>query len=101
MQAKALKKEFVDPICGMTVDPASAAGTSERDGVRYYFCAPGCKQKFDAGVAGEVVAQTGCCGGEAAIEAPVQLSAAPVQLTSLRRPAPTAGHTHAQHTHAA
>ena len=42
MQAtEVLREEFVDPVCGMTVDPARAAGTSERGGVRYYFCAPG------------------------------------------------------------
>jgi Cu+-exporting ATPase len=36
-----------DPVCGMTVDPAKAAGQSERDGKTYYFCSPGCKKKFD------------------------------------------------------
>ena len=50
MEATAAKKEeFVDPVCGMTVDPGREAGTSERDGVRYYFCSAGCKAKFDAG----------------------------------------------------
>src|SRR5215207_1012860 len=90
--AKVLKEEFVEPVCGMTVDPARAAGTSERDGVRYYFCSPGCMQKFDAAGPGEAVSQAGCCG---AAEAP----AAPVQLTMTRRtsaPAP-AGHAHAHH----
>ncbi|HEX8147984.1 MAG TPA: heavy metal translocating P-type ATPase [Pyrinomonadaceae bacterium] len=79
-----MKQEFVDPVCGMKVDPARAAGTSERDGVRYYFCAPGCKQKFDAAGSGESTSQASCCGGAAA-EAPAQLSAAPVQLTTIRR----------------
>jgi Cu+-exporting ATPase len=93
MQATVLREEFVDPICGMTVDPARAAGTSERDGVRYYFCSPGCKQKFDG--AAESYAQAGCCGGAAA-EAPVQLSAAPVQLTMLRKSSASAQeHEHA------
>jgi Cu+-exporting ATPase len=82
MQATAMKEEFVDPVCGMTVDPARAAGTSERDGVRYYFCSPGCKQKFDAAGSGESVSQAGCCG---AAEAPAQLSASPVQLTATRQ----------------
>jgi Cu+-exporting ATPase len=41
----------IDPICGMTVDPAYAAGSSERDGKTYYFCGLGCKKKFDAGPA--------------------------------------------------
>jgi Cu+-exporting ATPase len=37
-----------DPVCGMQVDPAKAAGSSERNGKTYYFCSPRCKQKFDA-----------------------------------------------------
>ena len=36
-----------DPVCGMDVDPASAAGSSEYEGQRHYFCSPGCKQSFD------------------------------------------------------
>ena len=36
-----------DPVCGMDVDPASAAGSSEYKGKTYYFCAPGCKKSFD------------------------------------------------------
>ncbi len=36
-----------DPICGMDVDPAQAAATSEYNGQTYYFCAQGCKKKFD------------------------------------------------------
>jgi len=37
----------IDPICGMTVDPAKAAGTSEYRGQSYYFCSAGCKEEFD------------------------------------------------------
>lgn len=36
-----------DTVCGMTVDPTSAA-YSDHDGNRYYFCCAGCKEKFDA-----------------------------------------------------
>lgn len=36
-----------DPICGMDVDPKSAAGQSEYEGKTYYFCSSGCKRKFD------------------------------------------------------
>jgi Cu+-exporting ATPase len=36
-----------DPVCGMTVDPARAAGKSDHAGRTYYFCAPSCKSKFD------------------------------------------------------
>ncbi len=37
-----------DPICNMTIDSQTAAGTSEYKGTTYYFCSAGCKQKFDA-----------------------------------------------------
>jgi Cu+-exporting ATPase len=37
-----------DPVCGMQVDPASAAGSSDYKGQTYYFCSKGCKAKFDA-----------------------------------------------------
>ena len=37
-----------DVVCGMTIDPAKAAGTSEYQGRTYYFCSKGCKAKFDA-----------------------------------------------------
>ncbi len=37
-----------DPVCGMTVDPKTAAGQSEFNGQIYYFCALGCKKSFDA-----------------------------------------------------
>jgi Cu+-exporting ATPase len=38
----------IDPVCGMTVDPASAAGVSQHQGKSYYFCSRGCKDRFDA-----------------------------------------------------
>jgi len=36
-----------DPVCGMDVEPATAAGHSEHNGQTYHFCGTGCKQKFD------------------------------------------------------
>ena len=36
-----------DPICGMQVEKAEAVATSEYQGKTYYFCAEGCKKKFD------------------------------------------------------
>lgn len=36
----------IDPICGMTVDPATAAGHCAYKGVTYYFCAPACLETF-------------------------------------------------------
>ena len=38
----------VDPVCGMQVDPAKAAGSYEYQGHRYYFCSRGCLAKFQA-----------------------------------------------------
>ena len=36
----------IDPVCGMTVQPASAAGSHEFQGKTYYFCAVSCLTKF-------------------------------------------------------
>ena len=36
----------VDPICGMTVDKATAKHTLEIDGETFYFCCPHCKARF-------------------------------------------------------
>jgi len=37
-----------DPVCGMTVDPATSKHRSVRDGREVHFCCAGCKAKFDA-----------------------------------------------------
>ena len=37
-----------DPVCGMQVEPAKAAATSQYQGKSIYFCSQACKQKFDA-----------------------------------------------------
>lgn len=36
-----------DLVCGMDIDAATAAGTSEYNGKTYYFCSLGCKKSFD------------------------------------------------------
>jgi Cu+-exporting ATPase len=38
----------IDPICGMMVNPATAAGSFNHEGRTYYFCSAGCLQKFIA-----------------------------------------------------
>jgi Cu+-exporting ATPase len=38
----------LDPVCGMTVDPKQAAGSSIHQGKTYYFCSKGCIAKFEA-----------------------------------------------------
>ena len=36
-----------DPVCKMTVDESSAAATADYKGKTYYFCAAGCKERFE------------------------------------------------------
>lgn len=39
--------EALDPVCGMTVEIATARWKSEYNGRVYYFCSPGCKHSFE------------------------------------------------------
>ena len=36
-----------DLVCGMDVDPATAAGRTDYKGQTYLFCGSKCKEKFD------------------------------------------------------
>ena len=72
----------IDPVCGMSVDPATAL-SAEHDGTRYYFCCEGCRTKF-----------TGDPGK--------YLNAKPFALPPRKTTAavaPGAGHAHAGHDH--
>lgn len=40
-------EESIDPVCGMTVEVASARHTFEHEGTTYYFCCPGCRKAFE------------------------------------------------------
>lgn len=54
-----------DPVCGMSVKPAQAAGTATHEGETYYFCNPRCLQKFNAnpsGFANKQPSGDDCCG---------------------------------------
>ena len=42
-----LRRGARDPVCGMTVDRRNAV-TSELRGRRFYFCGPGCRERFEA-----------------------------------------------------
>jgi P-type Cu+ transporter len=37
-----------DPVCGMSVDPATAKHKAEHAGSTYHFCSAGCREKFAA-----------------------------------------------------
>lgn len=86
----ATKTLVTDPICGMRIDPQTAAGESERDNQIYYFCSLGCKEKFDAAErAADASPQTSCCTeSEVAAPAPATCcgggdgNIAPVQLSA-------------------
>jgi Cu+-exporting ATPase len=41
-------RPLVDPVCGMTVDPATAAAIATHDGVQVHFCSAGCRDTFVA-----------------------------------------------------
>ncbi len=60
-----------DPVCGMSVDPATSKHRFEYRGETYHFCAAGCRTKFAADPqayldkskpVAERSAKTGCCG---------------------------------------
>ena len=61
--------KVVDPVCGMTIDPEKAVGSSQFAGETWHFCSRGCEAKFDAApasyVAREVAAapEGSCCTG--------------------------------------
>jgi Cu+-exporting ATPase len=56
-----------DPICGMTVDEATALH-AERDGQTFYFCSEHCRKKFRSQDA-PTKPQGDCCGGHAGVAA--------------------------------
>jgi Cu+-exporting ATPase len=51
-----------DPICGMTVEEATAL-RAERDGQVFYFCSEHCRKKFLAEAQPMNVGESPCCGG--------------------------------------
>src|SRR5437763_1135058 len=57
---------LTDPVCGMTVDPATAAGTAEHEGRTYGFCCRGCLERFRAAPA-EFVGRPGAAGPGVAV----------------------------------
>lgn len=45
-RTKVLGSDHIDPVCGMTVDPLTAAAKGEFQDQTYYFCSIGCAGKF-------------------------------------------------------
>jgi P-type Cu+ transporter len=48
MNATTSVTTVVDPVCGMTIDPANAVGSTTHEGSKYHFCSRSCETKFDA-----------------------------------------------------
>lgn len=46
-----------DPVCHMDIRIEDAAGSSEHNGLTYYFCNMGCKADFDADPEGVLAAE--------------------------------------------
>ncbi len=42
-----MNMQHTDPVCGMRVDPEKSAGKTTFKNIEYYFCAVGCKKRFD------------------------------------------------------
>ncbi|WP_409999025.1 heavy metal translocating P-type ATPase [Bradyrhizobium sp. SZCCHNRI2007] len=61
---------MTDPVCGMSVDPATSTHRFEHQGQTFHFCSAGCRTKFAADpakylAAAVAPAATGsCCGGD-------------------------------------
>ena len=50
-------QQATDPVCGMTIDPTTAAATTEHDGQTYHFCSERCHDTF--------IADPDACAGQA------------------------------------
>ncbi|HTA18489.1 MAG TPA: heavy metal translocating P-type ATPase [Polyangia bacterium] len=61
-----------DPVCGMLIDPARAAGSHVHDGITYYFCNPRCLERFKAEPTKYLTGATEAC----ALPAPSKAAAA-------------------------
>jgi len=72
---------MIDPVCGMTVDPAKArGGSAEHAGTTYYFCSEGCRKTFVADPGGVLKAGP----------KPMRPAGGPQPVTLTRRPRPPA-----------
>ena len=67
----------LDPVCGMTVDPAATSHHSMHDGRSFHFCCAGCKTAFDADPAHYLGATpvAGGCGSSRTVPLALQVQA--------------------------
>jgi Cu+-exporting ATPase len=43
-----MSQTVIDPVCGMSIDPADAVDHQDHAGTTHYFCNPGCARRFRA-----------------------------------------------------
>src|SRR5258708_7908843 len=65
-----VSQPVTDPVCGMTVDPAHAAGSWEYGGKTWYFCSQHCLEKFRAAPAQYAGESAGRVPAPASVAAP-------------------------------
>src|SRR5215472_4429860 len=75
-----------DPVCGMSVDPAKAAGKVEHGGTTHYFCSKRCAERFAQGPE-EFLALPGTAGMERG-QAPVPATSVPASAPGVRYTCP-------------
>lgn len=56
-------EKVIDPVCGMSIDPATAAGKTSYEGRDYYFCSKACEDEFRREPAKYRHAHGGATGG--------------------------------------
>jgi Cu+-exporting ATPase len=56
------ESKVLDPVCGMTVDPARTAHHAEHEGRSFHFCSAGCRTKFLADPGKYLTAKDPVCG---------------------------------------
>src|SRR5688500_406034 len=63
---KSTTQLVLDPVCGMRIDPATAAASTEHQGEIVYFCSNGCLGKFklspESYFKGTGAESPSCCG---------------------------------------
>jgi P-type Cu+ transporter len=66
-----------DPVCGMNVNPRTAKSIHQHAGKNYYFCSPGCAEKFKT-------------SPDSYLSKPVSITAAPYTLSAAAPPSESA-----------
>ncbi len=76
----------LDPVCGMSIDPADAAGTHEHEGTTFAFCSTHCLTKFKADPGRYVAEDAHAHDGHRAAGAPAATPGAAVEYTCPMHP---------------